>query len=98
VGSTTTLLQGAPAWTETLTTDTPLDANSVEVDKIEPRPDNATWGPCLDVMVHSPCPSMPRGAALGNMVPNPGFLGVMDPRVVGLGFPGSPSPHSPPIS
>jgi hypothetical protein len=81
---------------ETIATDAPLGVDNVEVDEIEPQPDDVTGGPCLVLVVHSAVPSMPGGIAPGNAVPATGFFGAVDLGVAGLelsGSPNSPSPH-----
>jgi hypothetical protein len=82
VGTGTALLQGAP---------------SISNGR-KPQPNDATRGPCLDLMVHHPCPITPEDAASGNAVPALEFLGAMDFDVIKPGLPGSPSSLSPPIS
>jgi hypothetical protein len=62
------------------------------------RPNDATKGPCLDLMVHHHGPIMPEGATPVNAVPAPEFLGAMDFGVIGSSLPGSPGSPSPPVS
>jgi hypothetical protein len=71
-----------------------LGINCVEVDGIEPRPDEATRSSCFDIVMHSPDPSMIGCTSSGDTVPAPGFSGAVDSGVVGprlSGSPGSPS-------
>jgi hypothetical protein len=66
------------------------------VDGIEPQSDDATGGPCLDLVVCSSGPSMPRCTSSINVIPALRFSGAVDLGVVGLGLLGSPlSPSSP---
>jgi hypothetical protein len=53
-------------------------------------------GPCLDLDVCSPSPSLPRGAIPGDAVPTLGSLGATDLVVDETklpGYPGAPSPN-----
>jgi hypothetical protein len=94
-GNDAALLQGAPAWAKMIDFDVLLGTNSTEADGTKPRPDKAIEGPCLDMVVHSSGPSVPRCTALSNMVPALGFSGATNPGVAGPGLPGSPSSSSP---
>jgi hypothetical protein len=48
---------------EAVVDDTRLGANSVEADGTKPQPDDTTWGPSLDLMVHGCGSNMPRRTA-----------------------------------
>jgi hypothetical protein len=78
-GSGAALLYGAHAWAEAVTFDALLGADNIEADWTEPRPDGATGGPCLDLVVHTSCPRMLGLTAPGDAVPTPGFSGAVDP-------------------
>jgi hypothetical protein len=81
------------AQAETVATNAPLCADSIGADRTEPEPNDATEGPCLNLMVHNSGPSMPRSRSSGDVVPAPGSLGAADSRVSELGllgYPGSP--------
>jgi hypothetical protein len=82
----------------TVTTDALLSVNNIDTDGIEPRPDDTIGGPCLDLMVRSSIPSMPGGTTPGDVVSVPGFLGVVDPGVTGLGSPGYADSLSLPVN
>jgi hypothetical protein len=97
-GSDISLLQGGACSGRTVTTDALLSVNNIDTDGIEPRPDDTIGGPCLDLMVRSSIPSMPGGTTPGDAVSVPGFLGVVDPGVTGLGSPGYADSLSPPVN
>jgi hypothetical protein len=71
-----------------------LGTDSIEVDGTEPQPDDATGGPCLDMVVCSFSPNMPMCTTLGDAVPAPGFSSAMDLGVTRLGLLGSSSSPS----
>jgi hypothetical protein len=87
-GSGAPLLQGMPARVEVVAGDTQLGAVSIEVDGIEPQPDDAIGGPCLDLVMRYSSPSMPERTTPGNAILVPG---AVDLGVAGLWLLGSPS-------
>jgi hypothetical protein len=92
-----TLLQGAAAWVDAVTFDALLGVDSIEVNGVEPRPSEASEGPCLDLALHSSGPIYPGCTALGIAVPTLEFSGAMDPKVAGLGLSDSPGSSCLPI-
>jgi hypothetical protein len=62
--------------------------------RLPPRAPGAT---CLDLVVHSPNPSLPEGPAPGEMTQAPKSLSVVDLGVIKLGLSGYPSASSPPV-
>jgi hypothetical protein len=85
-----TLLQGAAAWVDAFTFDALLGVDSIEVNGVEPRPSEASEGPCLDLALHSSGPIYPGCTALE-------FSGAMDLKVAGLGLSDSPGSSCLPI-
>jgi hypothetical protein len=79
---------------EAITNDAVLCADSVEVDRIEPWPDDVVECVCQDLVVHSSGPSTLGCTSQVHKVLAPGFQGAVDPRVTGLGLPGSPGSPS----
>jgi hypothetical protein len=55
-------------------------------------------GPCLDLVVCSPGPSLPGSIAPSDAVPAPGSLGAVDTGVIILGLLGYHGALSPPVS
>jgi hypothetical protein len=96
--SSATLLHSAPARAEVVANDTLLGTNSIEADKIEPQQDDASGGPCLDLVVHSSDPSMLRCTTPSNAIPTLGFSGVIDLGVIELGLLDSLGSPSPPVN
>jgi hypothetical protein len=84
-----------------VTVDTSLGSNDSHADVVEPRSSEVArgdalalvspGGPCLDLVVCSPCLSLPGSTAPGDAVPTLRSLGTMDPGVTELGFPSYPS-------
>jgi hypothetical protein len=88
-GSGAPLLQGMPAREVVVASNARLGVDSIEADRTEPRPNNVVGDPRLDKVMCGSGPNMHRWTAMGDVVPAPGFLGAMDPRVVGPGLSGS---------
>jgi hypothetical protein len=81
-----------PAQVETVIIDTPLDGDGAHVDLAESRPGDTAGGdasapmpprgPCLDLVVRNPGPSLCRGTTADEVVPSSKSLGVVDSGVV----------------
>jgi hypothetical protein len=71
-GSDAILIQDAFGRAEMVVTNAPLGADRVGAYGTEPRPGNATGGPCLDFMMRSSGPSMPGSTSPGDAVKAPG--------------------------
>jgi hypothetical protein len=83
---------------ETVATDTLLGADSIGAYGTKHQPDDATGGPCLDLMMRSSSPSMPLSTSLGDTVKASGTSNAMDLGVGELGFLNYLDSPSPPVS
>jgi hypothetical protein len=83
-----------------------LASDDTHTDMAKARPGDTTEGeasaPCprghlLDLVVHSPNPSLPGGPAPGEMTQASKSLSVVDLGVIKLGLSGYPGASSPPV-
>jgi hypothetical protein len=71
--SNTVLIQDVPARADTIAIDTPLGTDSAHTDVVDPRSEAmlqppCLQGACLDLVVCSPGPRLPRSSSLGDVV------------------------------
>jgi hypothetical protein len=74
-----------------------LGTISIDADRASSRSADDTEGSLHDLVTQCAGHGMPQSTVLGDVVPAPGFSGVVVPGVAGLPLAGSPSFPAPPI-